>query len=179
MIHLKINLWRWSNYRICTRCGFPYEEGYLVRWFINGLDSNFDNAHILLQNGALHWFTMTLNEVIQEVTEIRLNRQLSGTWTMDGTAVNLAEKQGAKHPDTSTSDNSITIDPDVPTYCYKPLDLTFKEIQSLLRQYSYPLYRHNGHPLHECSSLTKVYDIKLKSPSVTNQPTWTSFSQTP
>ena len=62
------------HYRTCTRSGFPYEEGYLVRCFINGLDGNFDHVRTLLQNGALHWYTLTLNEVIKEATEVKLNR---------------------------------------------------------------------------------------------------------
>ena len=58
-----------TQYQICTCSGFPYKEERLVQCFTNGLDSNFDHVHMLLQNGALHWFT--LNEVIQEVTEIK------------------------------------------------------------------------------------------------------------
>ena len=91
-----------THYRTCTRSSFPYREGHLVRCFINGLDSNFDNSRTLLQNGALHWFTLILNEVIQEVMEIKLNCQSSGAWTTDDGAANMAGKQGTKRPDNSS-----------------------------------------------------------------------------
>ena len=64
---------------------------------------------------------------------------------------------------------------DIPTHKYKPSDLTIKEAQCLLRQYSCTLCQHNGHPLHEYSSVPRVYDIKLKSPSTTNQSSRPSF----
>ena len=164
-----------TQYRTCTRSGFPYEESYLVRCFINGLDSNFDHARTLLQNGALNWYSYSLNDVIQEVTEVKLNRQSSGAWTTDDGAANLVGKQGAKRPDQSTppSSNTIVMDPDVPAYCYKASNLTIKEVQHLMRRYSCPLCRRNGHPLHECLSLARVYNITLKPTSP--QPTRTSF----
>ena len=88
-------------------------------------------------------------------------------------------KQGAKRPDNSgQSNNFITMDPDIPLYCYKPADQIIKEVQSLMRQYSCPLCQHNGHPLHDCSSLARVYTITLKSPSTTNPFSRFSFNCT-
>ena len=161
--------WLRIHYRTCTRSGFPYEEGYLVRCFINGLDGNFDHVWTLLQNGALHWYTLTLNEVIKEAMEVKLNRQSSGVWTTDDGAANFAGKQGAKHPEQPKNppSNVLKIDPDIPRYCYKSSDLTITEVQSLMWCYSCPLCRCNGHPLHECSFLARVYNITLKKPSST------------
>ena len=106
---------------------------------------------------------MTLNEVIHEATEVKLNRLSSGSWTTDDSAANLAGKQGAKRPPSSSISPStappVSVDPDIPAYCYKPTDLTFKEVQNLMRRFSCPLCRRNGHPLHECSSLSHVYNI--------------------
>ena len=91
-----------NHYRTCIWSGFPYEDGYLVQCFINGLDGNFDHVRTLLQNGALHWYNLTLNEVIKQATEVKLNRQSSGVWMTDDGASNLAGKEGAKRPEQST-----------------------------------------------------------------------------
>ena len=149
----------------------------MVRCFINGLDSNFDCVRTLLQNGALHWFTLSLNDIIQEATEIKLNRQSSSNWTTNNCAANLMGKQGAKRHNSSNtqSNNIVTMVPDISSFCYKPADLTIKEVQFLMRQYSCPLCQYNGHPLHECSSLACVYNITLKSPSTTSQLSRPSF----
>ncbi len=149
-----------THYHMCIRSGFPHKDCYLVQCFINGLDTNFDHAHKLLQNGTIQWYGLTFNEVIHGATEVKLNRQSSGTWTTnDGT--HLVGKQGTKRPSSSDSrisnDNTVTINPDIPTHCYKPADLTFEEVQSIMQQYSCCLCRHNGHPLHEYSSLSRVY----------------------
>ena len=115
--------------------GVLNEERYLVQCFINDLDSNFYHACNLLQNGALYWYSLTLNAIIQEVTEVKLNWQASGSWTSDNGTANAAGKQGRKRTGTSTTNSTtaITVDPGIPTYCYKAASLTIKEVQSLMR----------------------------------------------
>lgn len=84
-------------------------------------DSNLDHVCTLLQNGSLQWYGMTLNDVIHKATEVKLNCQSSWTWTTDDGTANFVGKEGSKRPSSSdshtTSDATVMIDHNVPSYC--------------------------------------------------------------
>ena len=154
-------------YKTCTRSGIPYDEGFLIRCFIRGLDCNFDNSRDLLDQHVLNWYDLTLNEVLRIVNNIKITKESNGSWVTTTGHANATGKQGAKRPSPSsntTSDASqLTVDPSIPTYLYKPSDLTQKEVKQLLERYACPLCRKNTHPLHTCYLLKSTYSITLKS----------------
>jgi hypothetical protein len=52
-------------YSVCTENGTTYQEDFLVRCFIQSLDSNYDTTRDLLKNGALDWYSLDLTTVKQ------------------------------------------------------------------------------------------------------------------
>ena len=125
-------------YKICIRSGILYDEGYLVRCFIWGLDSNFDYCCKLLSQGVLPWFDQTIIEVLVAVNNVKLNKEADGSWIKDAASVNATGKQGAKcHPtvpntNTTTTTLPPTYDPSLPSYLYKTSKLSQKEVKLLL-----------------------------------------------
>ena len=165
-------------YKTCTRSGIPYDEGYLICCFIQGLDSNFDYSHKLLERGVLLWYELSLNEVLILVNDIKLNKQPTGSWITTSGKANATGKQGAKRPSSSSSDPSndhtTPVDPSLQNYLSKQKDLTQKEVKQLLERYSCPLCRKNTHPLYNCYALKTTYNISLKSQSASSNHTSTS-----
>lgn len=153
-------------YKTCTRSGIPYDEGFLIRCFAQGLDKNFDYSRELLDQGVLPWYNQTLNEVLVLINDIKLNKQSTGTWIKSSARANATGKQGAKRPSTAVTPdpaaNVITKDPNIPDYLYKPSELSQKEVKQLLERYSCPLCRKNTHPLHTCYLRKNVYNVSLK-----------------
>ena len=164
-------------YETCTRSGIPYDEGFLIHCFINGLDSNFDQTRELLDCVVLQWYELTLHDVLIQVTDIKLNKISTGTWITDNANANATGKQGAKRPTSpkqTAPSNTITVDPDLPSYLYKPSELTFKEVWQLLVQCFCPLCCRNTHPLHKCNAVKNTYNVTLQS---TNHQTHPSQQQ--
>lgn len=121
----------------CTTTGnIPYEEAYLIRCFIYGLHSNFDSIRELLDSGALPWYNQDLNAVVQTVTDIKLNIEMTGTWKHFKATSHAIGEQGTKQPaydataDTPTAANK---DPSVPEYLYKTHNLSYAEVTLLLK----------------------------------------------
>ena len=163
-------------YKTCTRAGIPYDEGYLIRCFIQGLDHNYDHTRELLDNGVLPWYDLTLNEVIIYVTDIKMNKMSTGTWLTTPANAHAVGQQGAKRPESQP--NMIPVDPEVPAYPYKTSDLSWSDVGKLLKRFSCPLCRRNNHPFHLCNALKSTYSIKLKSTS-DNPPTNTQSAAVP
>ena len=135
-------------YKTCTRSRIPYNEGFLIRCFINRLDSNFNHTREMLDCNVLKWYEKTINEVIVLANDTKLNKIATGTWTTDVGSTNVSTgKQGANCSSLVPLDQtpSVFIDPEVPTYLYKLSELTFKKVRSLLERYSCPLCRKNNH----------------------------------
>ena len=152
------------TYKTCTRSGIPYNEGFLIRCFINRLNSNFAHTQEMLDCNVLKWYDLTLNEVIVLANETKLNKIATGTWTTDVASANVSTgKQGAKRPTSVPSDQSpsVVMDPEVPAYLYKPSKLTFKEVRSLLERYACPICRKNNHAFHTCHAVKTTYNISL------------------
>ena len=61
-------------YKTCTRSGIPYDEGFLIRCFMQGLDENYDHTREMIDLGVLKWYELTLNEVVVYVTDIKINK---------------------------------------------------------------------------------------------------------
>ncbi len=55
------------------------------------------------------------------------------------------------------------MDPSIPSFLYKPSELSQKEVKQLVERYSCPLCCCNTHPLHNCYTLKAAYNISLKS----------------
>ena len=85
-------------YKTCTRSGISYDEDYLVRCFIKGLDCNFDYSRELLSQGVLDWFDKPITQVLIAVTNVKLNKEADGSWITTTATANATGKQGAKRP---------------------------------------------------------------------------------
>ena len=108
-----------TTYRACITAGYPEDESYLVRCFVRGLDSNYNNVRDLLDTNALDWFDKSLNQVIQLVTDIKLNKKTTGSWITVTGSGNATGKQGAARPATLPSNNPT----DEESYLSKRCDL--------------------------------------------------------
>ena len=142
-------------YKTCTRSGIPYNEGFLIQCFMQGLDANFEHTREMIDLGVLKWYELTLNEVLVFVNDIKLNKQSHGTWINAQSSANATSgKQGAKRPSEPTdSATTIQVQPDIPAYLYKPSELAFREVKMLLERYACPLCRKNNHAFHTCHAL--------------------------
>ena len=67
-------------YRACISTGFLEDKSYLIHYFIQCLDFNYDNVRDLLNTNALDWLNKPLNKVIQLVTDIKLNKKITSSW---------------------------------------------------------------------------------------------------
>ncbi len=154
-------------YKTCTRGGLHHDEGFLIRCFMQGLDSNFDHTREMIDIGALSYYEKTLNEVLVLVNEIKLAKITHGTWINESAAANAtAGQQGARRPAPSSNAPTklpVSVDPNIPEYLYKPVDLSYTEVKSLLERYSCPICRRNNHALHNCNAMKRVYDIRLRN----------------
>ena len=160
-------------YKTCTRTVILYDEGFLIRCFIKGLDFNFDQTRELLDCGVLPWYNLTLNEVLVHVTDIKLTKTSTGTWLTINASTNASGKQGEKCPSSppiETTSDTLTMNPNVPQYLYKPSEHTFMEVCQLLVQYLCPICCRNTHPLHECNAVKNTYCVTLQSNNLLGQP---------
>ncbi len=159
-------------YKTCTRGGLHHDEGFLIRCFMQGLDSNFDHTREMIDVGALSYYDKTLNEVLVLVNEIKLAKITHGTWISESAAANAtAGQQGARRPapsSTASTKPPVSVDPTIPEYLYKPVDLSYPEVKSLLERYSCPICRKKIHALHNCNAMKIVYDIRLRNQSSQN-----------
>ena len=165
-----------TTYRACTSACYPKDDSYLVRCFMRGLDSNYDNVRELLDINALDWFEKPLNQVIQFAMDIKLNKKMTGSWVTISGSGNATGKQGAARP---SSTSPTTKESDEDTYLSKRCDLTHPEVTQLIRKYSCPLCRKNNHPIWKCYSIKDVYEIKLIKDKNTNTNNSTNQVQVP
>lgn len=93
-------------YKTCTRSGIPYDEGFLIRCFMQGLDSNFNYTWEMIDVGVLNYNELTLNEVLVHINDIKLNKTSNGTWITNAANANAVGKQGAKRPSTPTDSSA-------------------------------------------------------------------------
>ena len=87
-------------YRACISASFLEDKSYRVHCFIQCLDLNYDNVRDLLNTNALDWLNKPLNQVIQLVTDTKLNKKITSSWiivTGNGTTTG---KQGVTRPAT-------------------------------------------------------------------------------
>ena len=162
-------------YKTCTRSGIPYDEGFLVRCFMHGLDSNFDYTREMIDVGVLKYYELSLNEVLVRVNDIKLNKTSNGTWVTTSANANATSgQQGARRPSPTpdstqleSSNENSTSSPtsNIPSYLTKPSELSFREVKMLLERYSCPLCRRNTHAMHDCFALKTAYNISLKTQS--------------
>ena len=158
-------------YNTCTRSGIHYDNGFLIRCFIQGLDVNFDHTCKIIDLGVLKWYEKILKKVLVLVNDIKINKTSHGTLiTNDATANVTSGKQGAKRPSDTKVANSIPIQADIPQYLYKLSELSFKEVGILLESYACPLYQKNNHAFHTCHALSRTYGISLKPQSSSDSP---------
>ena len=132
---------------------------------MQGLDSNFDHTREMIDLRGLKWYELTLNEVLVRVNDIKINKTSHGTWIANNSTTNATSgKQGAKQPLEATENSTtIQIQPDIPTYLYKPSELSFREVKMLLERYACPICRKNNHAFYTCHALQNTYNISLKS----------------
>lgn len=122
------------TYKTCTRSGIACDKGYLICWFIHGLDNNINHTKEFLDCGVLPWYDLTRNDVIIQVTDIKMNKMSTGTWLTTPASANDVGQQGAKHPAPITDTvNTIPVDHDLPEYLYKASDLYWSEVWKLLK----------------------------------------------
>ena len=117
---------------------------------------------------GLKWYELTLNEVLVRVNDIKINKTSHGTWIANNSTTNATSgKQGAKQPLEATENSTtIQIQPDIPTYLYKPSELSFREVKMLLERYACPICRKNNHAFLTCHALRNTYNISLKAQSI-------------
>ena len=155
-------------YKTCTRSGISHDEGFLIRCFMQGLDSNFDHTREMIDVGALKYYEKTLNEVLVLVHDIKLTKLSHGTWIEETASANATTgQQGARRPIASTTPTATT-NSNIPDYLHKTSDLSYREVKMLLERYSCPLCRRNNHALHTCHALRAAYNITLKSQTSDN-----------
>jgi len=97
-----------SMYNVVTANGYPHDEDFLVRCFIDGLDSNFDSTRQLLVTGALDWYSHDLITVTKKAWTIQINLQAVGTWFIDTSLAKSVGQQGARRPTTVQPRGSST-----------------------------------------------------------------------
>jgi hypothetical protein len=161
-----------TTYKQCIKNGLPTDDRYLVRCFIRGLDSNFDETRKQLSTGALNWHDLPFKVVLLKAQAVQMNLIASNQWSEDSGTANVAGKQGAARPDPNNTkpkqDNSNGTDPaHIPNYLKKTSHLHFKEVEKLFKRYACPLCRHNNHAFHECPVLNNTYCVTFKSPPTT------------
>ncbi len=161
-------------YKTCTCSGIPYDEGFLVRCFMQGLDSNFGYTREMIDVGVLQYYELSLNEVLVLVNDLKLNKTSNGPWVTTAANANAnatSGQQGARLPPPTTdsttvatpADNSTsTATSNVPPYLTKTAELSFREVKMLLERFSCPLCCRNRRALHDCFALKTTYNISLK-----------------
>ena len=165
-----------SMYNVVTANGYPHDEDFLVRCFIDGLDSNFDATRQLLITGALDWYSHDLITVTQKAWTIQLNLQAVGTWFIDTSLAKSVGQQGARRPTTvqpvgpstpSTSQDTPSSQPSatttLPAFLMKGSGLSNRESEQCIRKFSCFLCRRNDHPFDRCSVASKFYEVTVKS----------------
>jgi hypothetical protein len=150
-----------NMYCFCTENGTTYQEDFLVRCFIQGLDSNYDDTRDFLTNGALDWYSLDLTTVKQRAEEIKLTKIADGSWFTDTSLAKAAGKQGAKRlTDLPSPDPSVNT---TISYLTKQQGPTNKEAESCIRKFSCFLCRINNHQFANCTVAKRYYTIELKS----------------
>ena len=156
-----------TTYRSCIEAGFPANKAYSIRSYVRGIDSNYNNVSDLLDTNALDWFSKILDEIIQQTTDIKLNKTTTSSWvTVDGTG-NTVDKQGATRRSTTPPPNNNTQAqaPNLEKFLTKTSDLTGSEVAALLQMYSCLICKKNIHPLWRCHAMKSTYDVRLKNES--------------
>lgn len=158
-----------SMYRRVTAAGEPYDESFLVRCFLLGLDDNFEPTRIVNTNGSLRWEDHDLDSCVQTAFGMKLKLQSQNGWkTITTSAKGNAE--AGQHGPSRPTDTSVTDNKKQPRTPYNhhwtgKKELSAKEVSILLGRHSCICCRSNNHELTTCPVLTKTYNVSYKQSS--------------